>query len=226
MGDVLSSEGALDALRLSLITSVAATVVAVLLGTPLAWVQARFTYPGRSIVRALTLLPMVLPPVVGGMALLLALGRRGLVGEYLDSAAGIRLTSTTFAVVLAQAFVAMPFFVLTAEAAFRSADPGLEEAARTLGAGRWYVFRRVILPLVRPSLAAGAVLCWARALGEFGATIMFAGNSPGKTQTLPLFVYLKFETGDLDGAVTLSLLLLVVSLVVLISLRDRWLRAL
>lgn len=218
----LSSHAALDALRLSIITSLAATAVALVLGVPLAWVQARIDYRGKSVVRALTTLPMVLPPVVGGVALLLALGRRGIAGSTLDRV-GVQLPFTTAGAVAAEAFVAMPFLVLTLEAAFRSSDRRVEEAARTLGAGRGVVFRRVTLPLVRPSLVAGAVLCWARALGEFGATITFAGNLPGKTQTLPLFVYLKFEGTDADAALVLSLVLVVVSLAVVIGLRDRWL---
>jgi molybdate transport system permease protein len=223
--DVLATDEAADALRLSMMTSVAATVVALVLGLPLAWVQARVRYPGRSVVRALTLLPMVLPPVVGGIALLLALGRRGLVGQYLDDA-GVHLPFHVPGAVLAETFVAMPFLVLTLEAGFRSVDRRLEEAARTLGASRTQVFRRVTLPAVRPSLVAGVVLCWARALGEFGATITFAGNAPGKTQTLPLFVYVTLEGTRPEAAIVLSLVLLAISLVVLISMRDRWLSAL
>jgi molybdate transport system permease protein len=218
----LSSKAALDALRLSLVTSLTATAVAIVLGVPLAWVQARVEYRGKRLVRALTTLPMVLPPVVGGVALLFALGRRGLVGSELDRI-GVHLPFTTAGAIAAETFVAMPFLVLTLEAAFRTSDRRLEEAARTLGAGRGEVFRRVTLPLVQPSLIAGAVLCWARALGEFGATITFAGNLPTKTQTLPLFVYLKFEGSDADAAIVLSLVLVVVSLVVVIGLRDRWL---
>ena len=220
--DVLGSSAARDALRLSLITSLAATAVAVCLGVPLAWVQARVDYPAKRVVRALTTLPMVLPPVVGGVALLLAFGRRGLVGSTLDDV-GVQLPFTTAGAVVAETFVAMPFLVLTLEAAFRNTDRGLEEAARTLGATRWTVFRRVTLPLALPSLLAGMVLCWARALGEFGATITFAGNFEGTTQTLPLFVYLKLEGSNADSAYVLSLVLLVVSLGVLIALRDRWL---
>jgi molybdate transport system permease protein len=219
--EIISSAEALDALRLSLVTSLAATVAAVVLGLPLAWVQARVTYPGRRFVRALTTLPMVLPPVVGGTALLYALGRRGIAGGPLDRI-GVHLPFSTAGAVLAEAFVAMPFFVLTVEAALRTADRGLEEAARTLGAGRLSTFRRVTLPLIGPSLVAGAVLCWARALGEFGATITFAGNLPGRTQTLPLFVYVKLEGAQPDAAVVLSLVLLVLSLGVLVGLRDRW----
>jgi molybdate transport system permease protein len=221
--DEVSTHDALTALRLSLETSILATVVALVLGIPLAWLQARVAYPGRSVVRAITTVPMVLPPVVGGVALLLALGRRGLVGQHLP---GIHLPFHLSGAVAAEAFVAMPFFVLTLEAALRSVDPRLEDAARTLGAGPWAVFTRVTLPVVRPSLAAGALLCWARALGEFGATITFAGNLPGHTQTLPLFVYVKLEGSSPDAAVVLSLVLLAVSLGVLVGLRERWLRVL
>ena len=220
--DELTSPDVRDALRLSIVTSVSATLVAIVLGVPLAWVQARVPYRGKSFVRALTTLPMVLPPVVGGVALLLAFGRRGLVGGQLD-AIGVHLPFTTAGAVIAETFVAMPFLVLTLEAAFRSSDRRLEDAARTLGASRWTVFRRVTLPLVRPSLLAGIVLCWARALGEFGATITFAGNLPGVTQTLPLFVFLKLESTDADAAIVLSLVLVAVSLGVIVSLRDRWL---
>ncbi len=223
---VLSTREARTALRLSLETSLLATAIAVGVGVPLAWVQARVEYPGRGVVRALTLLPMVLPPVVGGIALLLALGRRGLVGRYLDDA-GVHLPFHVMGAVLAEAFVAMPFLVITVEAAFRSVDRRYEDAARTLGSSRWRVFRRVTLPAIRPSLVAGAVLCWARALGEFGATITFAGNAPGKTQTLPLFVYATLEGSNPDAAIILSLVLVVVSLVValvvMLGLRNHWL---
>ena len=222
---VLSSHEALTALRLSLETSLASTAIALVLGVPLAWVQARVAYPGRRVVRAVTLLPMVLPPVVGGIALLLALGKRGLVGAYLDHA-GVHLPFHMLGAITAETFVAMPFLVLTVEAAFRSTDRRYEEAAHTLGASRFSVFRRVTLPTIRPSLIAGAVLCWARALGEFGATITFAGNAQGRTQTLPLFVYVKLEEGNTDAAIVLSLVLLVISLAVLVSLRDRWFSAL
>ncbi|MEA2685809.1 MAG: molybdate transport system ATP-binding protein [Actinomycetota bacterium] len=221
---VLSSRPARDALRLSLVTSLSATAIALVLGVPLAWVQARVDYPGKRLVRALTTLPMVLPPVVGGVALLLALGRRGIVGRPLDHI-GVNLPFTTAGAIVAEAFVAMPFLVLTLEAAFGSADRRLEEAARTLGAGRLTVFRRVTLPLVAPSLVAGTVLCWARALGEFGATITFAGNLQGTTQTLPLFVYVKLEGANPDSAIVLSLVLLVISVAVLVGLGDRWLTA-
>ncbi|HEY1419799.1 MAG TPA: ABC transporter permease [Candidatus Dormibacteraeota bacterium] len=212
----------LQALRLSLEASLSATAIALFLGVPLAWVYARIDFPGRSVLRALTTLPMVLPPVVGGIALLLAFGRRGLLGAWLDNSFGITLPFTTAGVVMAETFVAMPFLVLTVEAGLRSMDRRYEEAARALGAHRWTVFTRVTLPLVAPSLVAGSILCWARALGEFGATITFAGNFPGVTQTMPLAVYLLLETNP-ESSFVLSLVLLSVSLLVLIGLRDRWL---
>jgi molybdate transport system permease protein len=224
-GDVwstLTSESSLTALRLSLWCSLWATLFAVVFGVPLAWLLARVSFPGRGLARALCTLSMVLPPVVAGVALFYALGRRGLVGQYLDQWFGVTLPFSTAGVVLAQAFVAMPFLVLTVEAAFRQLDTRYEDAARTLGASRWYVFRRVILPAIRPGLVAGAVLAWARALGEFGATITFAGNFPGRTQTMPLAIYLANET-DPDEAIVLSLVLIAVSFGVLVALRDRFL---
>jgi molybdate transport system permease protein len=217
----LTSPLVLQALRLSLVCSLGAVAISLLLGVPLAFLLARVPFPGRNLVRALTTLSMVLPPVVGGVALLLAFGRRGLVGQWLDRAFGITLPFTTAGAILAEAFVAMPFLVITTEAGLRAMDRRYEDAAATLGAGRWMTFRRVTLPLVAPSLGAGIALCWARALGEFGATITFAGNLPGVTQTMPLAVYIALET-DLQGAIALSLILLVVSLAVLIALRDRW----
>jgi len=220
----LNTPAARDALRLSLVTSVAAAALSVVLGLPLAWVLARVRFPGRSLVRALTVLPMVVPPVVGGVALLLAFGRRGLLGAHLYDWFGVQLTFSTAGAVMAETFVAMPFFVITVEAALRSIDPGYEEAASTLGSGRAATFRRVTLPLVAPSVAAGAALAWARALGEFGATITFAGNIQGRTQTLPLAVYLLLDTRP-DVAVALSLVLLFVCVAVLVALRDRWLGA-
>ena len=210
------------ALRLSLVTSVCATAVALALGLPLAWVLARHQFPGRRLVRAVALVPLVLPPVVGGVALLLAYGRRGIAGRWLESWFGVTLPFTTAGAVVAEAFVALPFVVLTAEAAFRALDRRYEDAARTLGASRTTLFRRVTLPLVAPSLAAAAVLAWARALGEFGATITFAGSSPGRTTTVPLEVYVLLESGGFDGAIALSLVLLAVSVGVLVALRDRW----
>jgi molybdate transport system permease protein len=209
------------ALRLSLVCSFGAVGISLLVGVPLAFMLARVDFPGRNLVRALTTLPMVLPPVVGGVALLLAFGRRGVAGQWLDRAFGITLPFTTMGAILAEAFVAMPFLVITTEAGLRAMDRRFEDAAATLGAGRWTTFRRVTLPLIAPSLGAGTALCWARALGEFGATITFAGNLPGSTQTMPLAVYLALET-DLEAAIALSLVLLAVSLAVLIALRDRW----
>ena len=217
----LTEPGVLDALRLSLLTATLATLVSLVLGVPLAWILARTTFPGRRLIRALVTVPLVLPPVVGGVALLLVFGRDGLLGRWLDAAFGITLPFTTAGVVVAEAFVAMPFLVITVAGALRGADARYEEAAATLGAGRWTAFRRVTLPLVAPGVAAGAVLCWARALGEFGATITFAGNFPGRTQTMPLAVYLALEQ-DLDAAIVLSLVLLAVSVTVLVALRERW----
>jgi len=217
----LTEPGILSALRLSLLTATIATLVCLVLGVPLAWLLARVSFPGRRLVRALVTVPLVLPPVVGGVALLLVFGRRGLIGEWLDSTFGITLPFTTAGVVIAEAFVAMPFLIIAVEGALRGADARYEEAAATLGAGRWTTFTHVTLPLVAPGVAAGAVLCWARALGEFGATITFAGNFPGKTQTMPLAVYLALET-DLEAAIVLSLLLLFVSVAILASLRDKW----
>ncbi len=219
---LLTEESSLQALRLSLICSLSATAVSIVLGVPLAWVLARVGFPGRGFVRALCLLSMVLPPVVGGVALFAAYGRRGLLGESLFDWFGIRLPFSTAGVVLAETFVSMPFLVLSVEAALRGLDRRPEEAARTLGAGRWYAFRRVTLPAVRPAVIAGAVLAWARALGEFGATITFAGNLPGTTQTMPLAVYLALQS-DTGQALVLSLVLIVISFGVLLALRDRWL---
>jgi molybdate transport system permease protein len=204
------------------VCSIAATALAVALGFPLAWIQARTTFAGQRLLRAITTLPIVLPPVVAGVALLVVFGRRGIVGQWLDAWFDIRLPFTAAGAVLAETFVAMPFFVLTMEGALRSVDRRLEDAARTLGASRLTVFRSVTLPLVLPSLQAGAVLAWARALGEFGATITFAGNVAGRTQTLPLAVYLLLETRP-EAAFVLSLVLLLISLAVLIGLRRRWL---
>ena len=225
VGRQLGSDAARDALRLSLLTSTAATVIAMVVGVPLAWVLARVAFPGRTVVRAVVTLPMVLPPVAGGVALLLAFGRRGLVGGWLDDTFGITLPFTTAGVVLAQTFVALPFLVLAVESGFRGLDGRLEDAAATLGARPLHVFRRVTLPLVAPAVAAGAALCWARALGEFGATITFAGNFRGVTQTMPSAVFLELESGNPDGAVALSLVLLAVSLAILLALRGRLLGA-
>ena len=221
-GTVLRAPGALKALRLSVFCSLWATALALLLGVPIAWVLAHLRFPGRGAVRALCTLSMVLPPVVAGVALFYGLGRRGLVGRYLYDWFGLALPFTTAGVVVAQTFVALPFLVITVEAAFRQQDTRFEDAARTLGASRSYVLRKVTLPAIRPGLIAGAVLAWARALGEFGATITFAGNFPGRTQTMPLAIYLANET-DPQAALVLSMVLVVVSFVVLVALRDRYL---
>lgn len=216
----ISSPAVIAALRLSITCSFWAVVLSVVFGFPLAWLLARVEFPGRSWLRGLTTLPVVLPPVVGGVALLLALGRLGLVGRWLD-AAGIRLFGSVPAVIIAETFVAMPFFVLTVESALRSMDRRYEDAAQTLGAGRWMVLRRVTIPLIGPAIGAGALLTWARALGEFGATITFAGNLPERTQTIPLAVYIELQT-QIEGAIALSLVLVALSLAVLVILRDRW----
>jgi molybdate transport system permease protein len=219
--DDLTTEQSLDALRLSIVCSLSAATLSIVFGTPLAWVLARTAVPGRPFIRGLVLLPMVLPPVVGGVALLAAFSLRSPIGEWLHDTFGIQLTFSTAGAIMAETFVAMPFFVITDEGALRTMDQRFEDAASSLGAGRLTVFRRVTLPMIAPSVMAGAVLAWARALGEFGATITFAGNIAGRTQTLPLAVYLRLET-DQSSAIALSLVLLVVSLVVLVSLRDRW----
>jgi molybdate transport system permease protein len=219
-GDLTAPE-TLDALRLSLVCSVAATLLAITFGIPLAWVLARRGFRGRSLVRALTLLPMVLPPVVGGVALLFVFGRRGLVGEPLYELFGVQFTFSTIGVVLAETFVAMPFLVVTVEAALRSADHRYEDVATTLGASPSRVFRTVTFPAIAPAVAAGAALAWARALGEFGATITFAGNVEGRTRTAPLAVYLALESRP-EAAIALSLVMLCISFGVLVLLRDRW----
>jgi molybdate transport system permease protein len=222
LGRLLSGGGVLTALRLSLECASAATVISVVLGVPLAWVLARVRIPGIRLIRSVVLLPLVFPPVVGGLALLLALGRAGVFGRFLLSWFGISLPFTTPAVVIAETFVAMPFLVVSVEGALRSSDRDLEEAAATLGASRLTIFRRVTLPLITPSLLAGSMLCWARALGEFGATITFAGNFEGTTQTMPSAVFTALQTNP-DGAIALSLVLLLVAIVVLSALRERWL---
>jgi molybdate transport system permease protein len=222
VGELLTDPVVLQALRLSIMSSLAALAVSVVLGVPLALVFARYDFPGKPFIRALAILPMVLPPVVGGVGLLAAFGRRGLVGRPLADATGISLPFTSVAVVIAATFVAMPFLIVTVESGLRMVDRRLEDAAATLGADRWTILRRVVLPAVWPSLAAGMALCWARALGEFGATITFAGNLPGRTQTMPLAVYLELERNP-EAAYLISFLLLAVSVAVLVALRDRFL---
>ena len=223
LGAALSGTDATQALTLSLWTATVSTAISMIIGVPLAWVLARSSFPGQRLLRALVTLPLVLPPVVGGVALLLAFSRTGIVGRYLDSWFGLTIPFSPLAVVMAETFVAMPFLIITVEGAFRSADQGFEEAAATLGAKRMTVFRRITVPMIAPSLGAGAVLCWARALGEFGATITFAGSFPGQTETMPIAVYYALEN-DPDAAIALSLVLLLVSVAVLVSLRDQWVR--
>lgn len=219
--DLVSAETVTDAIRISLITSTIAATISVVLGVPLAWLLARVEFRGVGVLRSVVTLPMVLPPVVGGAALLFALGRRGLVGEPLNDATGLLLPFSIWGVILANVFVAMPFLVVTVEGALRNLDTDFEKAAASLGASPLYVFRRVTLPSIAPSLRAGVVLAWARALGEFGATITFAGNLQGRTQTLPLAVFVALES-DRDSAVAISLVLVIISLIVLLSMRNRW----
>ncbi len=222
MTSLLSDSAAIEALRLSLVCSLGATFIALITGVPLAWVLARTDFRGRRLLRALVILPLILPPVAGGVALLLAFGRRGLVGEYLSDWFGLQLPFTTLGAMLAATFVALPFLVITVEAGFRSIDRSYEDAARTLGAKPSFIFRRITFPLLAPSIVAGAVLAWARALGEFGATITFAGSVAGRTQTLPLAVF--FDLGfDPERAIALSVVLVIISIGVLVSLRERWL---
>jgi len=217
----IASSEALSALTLSLVTAAAATGVCVVLGVPLALLIARAGSRLAGVLRAAVTLPLVLPPLVGGIALLFLLGRTGLVGASLD-AVGIRIPFTTGAVVIAQSFVALPFLVIAVEGAFRTAGVRYEQVAATLGASRWTTFRRVTLPLVAPSLVAGIVLCFARALGEFGATALFAGNQEGVTRTMPLAIYTAFNGGGIgqSTAIALSLLLVGVAILVLLAMRS------
>ena len=222
LDELLSRDSVIQPLLLSLLVSVIAVLVVVVIGTPLAWTMARVDMPGRRIVRALVLLPMVLPPVVGGTALLFALGRRGLIGQWLDQGFGLTLPFTTLGAVVTAGFVALPFYVIAVEGALESGTDDLEQMAGTLGAEPMRVLRRITLPRLLPAMGAGMALAWARALGEFGATITFAGNLPGRTQTLPLATFLALES-DTEEALALSLVMLIVSLAVLIPMRDRWL---
>ncbi|MFJ4914263.1 ABC transporter permease [Streptomyces sp. NPDC088726] len=221
LGDHLTSPPTTEALRLSLLVSFWALGLSLVLGVPLAWLLARTEFPGKTFVRSLVLLPMVLPPTVGGVALLLAFGRRGLLGPWLEDTFGITLPFHTSGAVLAATFVAMPFLVISLEGALGGLRPRYEETASSLGASPVRVFFTVTLPMVAPGLAAGAALTWARALGEFGATITFAGNLPGTTQTLPLQVYLLLQDNP-EAATSVSLLLLAIAMLVLIGLRGRW----
>jgi molybdate transport system permease protein len=222
--DLLGTEEVRRALGLSVIVSLWALLLVVGFGFPIAWLLARATFPGRSLLRALVLLPMVVPPVIGGVALLVAFGRRGVVGQYLDDWFDIQLAYTRTAAVLAATFVSLPFFVVSVEAGLRGVDRRFEDAARTLGASPGFVLWHVTLPSIRGALGAGAALAWARALGEFGATITFAGSFAGQTQTMPLAIY-DFLDADVHAAILMSLLLLAVSVAVLALLRDRWLGA-
>ena len=222
LDDLLGRRSVLDSLRVSLTVSAMAAAIVVVLGTPLAWMLARVDIPLRRLVRALVILPMVLPPVVGGTALLFALGRRGLVGQWLDRWFDITLPFTMAGAVVAATFVALPFYVMTVEGALRTMGDDLEQMAGTPGAPPLTVLRRITLPRLLPAMGAGLALAWARALGEFGATITFAGNLPGSTRTLPLATFQALES-DPEAALALSLVLLAVSLVVLLPTRDRWL---
>ena len=215
----LGSRAVRSAMWLSLEVSVMALGFCLVLGFPLAYLLARVAFPGRALVRGLVSLPRVLPPVVGGIALLSAFGRRGVLGEALAEV-GVVLPFTTAGAVLAVTFVSMPFLVMTLEAALVGVDPRLEQAAATLGASRWRILRTVTLPAIRPALAAGLALCWARGLGEFGATITFAGTLEGRTQTMPLAVYDALQT-DPEAAIALGLVLLGVSLTLLTALRGQ-----
>ncbi|KOU38142.1 ABC transporter permease [Streptomyces sp. WM6378] len=221
LGTHLTGPDVTEALRLSLVVSFWALGLSLLLGVPLAWLLARVDFPGKTLVRSLVLLPMVLPPTVGGVALLLGFGRRGLLGPWLEGTFGITLPFHTSGAVVAATFVAMPFLVISLEGALGGLRPRYEETAASLGASPFRVFLTVTLPMVAPGLAAGAALTWARALGEFGATITFAGNLPGTTQTLPLQVYLLLQDSP-EAATSVSLLLLAIAMAVLIALRGRW----
>ena len=223
LADHLRSPMALRALWLSVRTTLVATLLAVVLGSPLAYLLARYSFRGRDVLDTLVDLPITIPPVVAGVALLLAFGRRGLLGRHLE-ALGVSIPFTTVAVVMAQLLIASPFFVKAARAGFESVDPRLEAAARTLGASRWRVFWTVTVPLARPALVSGVVLAWARALSEFGATMMFAGNFPGRTQTLTLAVMTALES-DLETAVAVSAVTLGLALVALVVAKRavaRW----
>ncbi|MEU2453102.1 ABC transporter permease [Streptomyces sp. NPDC012765] len=221
LGTHLTSPGVVEALKLSLYVSLWALALSLLLGVPLAWLLARVEFKGKALVRSLVLLPMVLPPTVGGVALLLGFGRRGLLGPWLEGTFGITLPFHTSGAVVAATFVAMPFLVISLEGALGGLRQSYEETAASLGASPVRVFFTVTLPMVAPGLIAGAALTWARALGEFGATITFAGNLPGTTQTLPLQVYLLLQDQP-EAATSVSLLLLAIAMGVLIALRGRW----
>lgn len=223
LGAIYRDHQVWTALRISIESSVYATVASLVLGVPLAWVLARARLPGMALARAIVTIPLVLPPVIGGVALFNGFGRNGVLGHPIHSVLGRDLPFSFAGIVLAQVFVAMPFLVITVEGAFRIADRGVEEAAATLGASRSRIFVHVTVPLVMPAIVAGSVLCWARALGEFGATLLVGGNVPGSTQTLPTLVLTVFQN-DPAAAPALALPLMLVALVILAALRDKWLR--
>lgn len=226
LGRMLASPAVLDALALSLATTAASLVLTVAIGTPLAFVLARRRFPGMAILETVIDLPIVLPPSVAGLALLLVFGRRGVLGEPLDLL-GVAIPFTTIAVVVAQTFVAAPFYIRSARAGFATVERDLEDAARVDGAAEGQVLRWITIPLAGPALAAGLVMSWARALGEFGATIMFAGNVEGRTRTLPLVVYSEFQAGELEGSIAAAAILVVAAFGVLVAVRAlRWGRAL
>ncbi|HSO29242.1 MAG TPA: ABC transporter permease [Candidatus Sulfomarinibacteraceae bacterium] len=218
LGAAIGSGAVLAALSLSLATTAASLVIIVLVGTPLAFILARHRFRGAGLVEVLVDLPLVLPPSVAGLALLLVFGRRGLLGDSLD-AAGFAIPFTTAAVILAQVFVAAPFYVRSARAGIAGLPRDLEDAARVDGASEVGVFRHIMVPLAAPALAAGMVMSWARSLGEFGATILFAGNVAGRTQTLPLVVYAEFGAGDLDAAIAAATVLVLAAVGVLAAVR-------
>lgn len=215
--DVISSSAVTEALRISLVTTSISLALVIAFGTPLAYVLARYRFPGHALVDTLVDLPIVLPPAVGGLGLLMAFGRRGILGDWLDDV-GVELAFTTTAVIMAQTFVASPFYIRSAKAGFEAVDRDLEHVAYTLGSSRSGAFFRVAIPAAMPSLLAGAVMAWARALGEFGATIMFAGSFAGRTQTVPLAVYRSLETG-IDVPLALSTLLVAISFAILLTFR-------
>jgi len=222
LADLLGSDVVLDAFLLSLLVSFSAALAVLVFGIPIAWFLARSNFPFMKLLRAVVLLPMVLPPVVGGTALLFAFGRQGFLGKWLSDWFGLTLPFTTAGSVVAAVFVSMPFFVVAVESAFRSINEDLEKTAETLGASSPKIFLRITLPRIFPSIIAGLALSWARALGEFGATITFAGNMPGETQTLPLAIFLALETKP-EAALALSLVMIATSLAILIPFRDQWL---
>ncbi len=220
LGQYLTAPAIVSALQLSLITTLITLALSVIFGTPLAYLLARFEFRGKQLLDTLIDLPMVLPPAVAGVALLITFGRRGWLGGWLEQQFGLTIGFTTAAVVLAQLFVAAPFYIKSAKAGFQATDPAFEKVSTTLGEGGWRTFWRITVPLSLPSLLSGMVMTWARALGEFGATIMFAGSFEGKTQTMPLAIYGALEgSGGLEQAVTLSMILVVASFTVLVLVK-------